>query len=72
MMRAKYTIDSKVCLLGNGVDRWYISASKRSCLGNSEPQQWGSLLSEDEIAEVPMKTEQKKRKNTQNTRLGIV
>lgn len=49
-----------------------ISAWKRSCLGNSEPQQWGSLLSEDEIAEVPMKTEQKKRKNTQNMRLSLV
>lgn len=46
-----------------------ISAWKRSCLGNSEPQQRGSLLSEDEIAEVPMKTEQKKRKNTQNMRI---
>ena len=59
-----------VCLETGLIDG--ISALKRSCLGNSEPQQWGSLLSEDEIAEVPMKTEQKKRKNTQNMRLSIV
>ena len=62
-MRAIYSIDSRVNLIGNEVDQWYI------WLETGLPGQldkWRSWLSENEIAEFLTKPERKICKNTRN------